>query len=146
MAGVMKAMLGIALGLVVALIIMAVVFSPPSFHPNGKTVLYGATVCPDSIGARSEFHKGIQFEEKVKGTKVYGDSRDEPLIAFFEAHKADFSPCGCSDLGSEVPVYIESEDATGIATITAKSPDGTLLHVITYASEIQSNETRAIKK
>lgn len=56
-----------------------------------------------------------------------------------KTYKTDFSSYGCSELESGVPVYIESEDATGIATITAKLPDETLLHGITYASEIQSD-------
>lgn len=128
--------------------------SEPSFHPNGKTILAGAVVCPDSLGARSEFHKSIQaaetlanMEQQIK--QQYGDpsSYDQmtnaihglPLVNFLETHKPDFSPYGCSELESGIPIYIENEDATGIATITAKLPDDTLLHGITYASEVQSN-------
>jgi hypothetical protein len=153
-----KAMLGIALVLVVVLIIMAVVVLPhhddSSFHSNGKTILAGAVVCPDSVGARSEFHKGIQaaetsekMEQQIK--QQYGDPSSYdlmtnaihslPLVNFWETHKTDFSPYGCSELESGVPVYIENEDATGIATITVKLRDETLLHGITYAQEIKSD-------
>jgi hypothetical protein len=63
----------------------------------------------------------------------------QSALETMKTYKTDFSPYGCSELESGVPVYIESEDATGIATITAKLPDETLLHGITYASEIQSD-------
>jgi hypothetical protein len=148
MTGVIKAMLGIAFVLVMALIIMAVVFSPrtddSSFHPNGKTILVGAVVCPDSTGARSEFHKGIQGEKEIKKLVPSGDpikdmAFQQAALRILETHKPDFSSYGCSQLESGVPVYIESEDVTGIAIITAKLPDESSLHGITYASEIQSD-------
>jgi hypothetical protein len=116
--------------------------SEPSFHPNGTTILAGAIVCPDSVDARSEFHKGIQGAKIADQIVQSGDSKDNNLQALLEVnktYKANFSPYGCSELEAGVPVYIESEDTTGIATITAKLPDDTLLHGITYAREIQSD-------
>jgi hypothetical protein len=115
-----------------------------SFHPNGTTILSGSIVCPDSVGARSEFRKGIQADKAMRQLVPHGDptSDMEFLAASLEimkTYKTDFSSYGCSELESGVPVYIESEDATGIATITAKLPDETLLHGITYASEIKSD-------
>lgn len=115
--------------------------SEPSFHPNGTTISSGAIVCPDSADTRSEFHKGIQGEKASAQIAQSSNSQDKNLQALLEVsktYKTDFSPYGCSELEAGVPVYIESEDATGIATITAKLPDDTLLHGITYASEIQS--------
>ena len=64
---------------------------------------------------------------------------NQAALEIMKTYKTDFSPYGCSELESGVPVYIENKDATGIATITAKMPDETLLHGITYASEIQSD-------
>jgi hypothetical protein len=115
--------------------------SGPSFQPNGKTISAGAIVCPDSADTRSEFHKGIEFEKAVnqiaqsEGTQMDKLNRMSTILPT----KADFSRFGCSELGAGAPIYIESEDATGIATITAKLPDETSLHGITYASEIKSD-------
>jgi len=149
MTGVIKAMLGVAFVLVVALVIMAAVFLPrandSSFHPNGKTILAGAVVCPDTVGARSEFHKGIEAEKALNEIAQSHDTKMDKLdrmAKVLSANKADFSPYGCSEIESGVPVYIESEDAIGIVTITAKLPDDTLLHGITYASEVQSDAPR----
>jgi hypothetical protein len=149
MTGVIKAMLGVAFVLVVALVIMAAVFLPggddSSFRPNGKTILAGAVVCPDTVGARSEFHKGIEAEKALNEIAQSHDTKMDKLdhmAKVLSANKADFSPYGCSEIESGVPVYIESEDAIGIATITAKLPDETLLHGITYASEVQSDAPR----
>jgi hypothetical protein len=144
MTGVMKAMLGVAFVLVVVLIIMAVVVSPrpdSSFHPNGTTILSGAIVCPDSVGARSEFHKGVQGEKAMNRLVPSGDpAKDmkflQAALEIMKIYKPDFSPYRCSELEAGVPVYIENEDATGIATIIAKLPDETLVHGITYVSEI----------
>ncbi len=116
--------------------------SDSSFHPNGKTILGGAIVCPDSVGARLEFHKGVQGEKIADQIVKSGDSKDKKFQALLEvnkAYKTDFSSYGCSELEAGVPVYIENEDATGIATIAAKLPDEILLRGITYASEIQSD-------
>lgn len=128
------------------IVIMAACGSPDSdssFHPNGTTILAGAVVCPDSVGARSEFHKAIQGEDQIEQIKRQsGHITDEQLLTILETHKADFSAYGCSELESGVPVYIENEDATGIATITAKLPDETLLHGITYAQEIQFQKSK----
>jgi len=106
------------------------------------TILAGAVVCPDSSDTRSEFHKGIQGAKAADKISKSGNSQDQNLQALLEVnktYKTDFSPYGCTEIESGVPVYIENEDATGIASITAKLPDETLLHGITYASEIQSN-------
>lgn len=116
--------------------------SDSSFHPNGRTILAGAIVCPDSVDTRSEFHKGIQGAKIADQIVQSGDSKDKYFQALLEVnktYKTDFSSYGCTELEAGVTVYIESEDATGIATITAKLPDKTLLHGITYASEIQSD-------
>jgi hypothetical protein len=109
-----------------------------SFHTNGTTISAGAIVCPDSVGARAEFHKGIQVAKTMHQIEQQsGDSKDK-LQTLLKTYKpTDFAPYGCSELESGVPVYIENEDATGIATITARLPDETLLHGITYAQEIQ---------
>jgi hypothetical protein len=116
-----------------------------SFHPNGMTILVGAIVCPDSAHARSEFHEGIQGGQIAEQIVQSGNSEYEKVQALSEVQKthwADFSSDGCSELEGEVPVYIQSEDVTGVATITAQLPDDTLLHGITYTSEIQSEAGR----
>jgi hypothetical protein len=64
----------------------------------------------------------------------------QAALEIMKTYKPDFSRYRCSELDARVPIYIENEDATGIATITAKLPDETLLHGITYASEIQSDK------
>ena len=72
--------------------------------------------------------------EPTKDTKF-----QQSALEAMKTYKTDFSHYGCSELEAGVPVYIEGEDATGIAIITAKLPDEILLHGITYASEIQSD-------
>ncbi len=130
-------------------ILAGVIFWPRSddFHPNGITTGVGAIVCPDSVDARSEFHKGIQQDKQAHQIKQPQHNEDgsislaytEALVAVFK-DKPNFAPYGCSELEGEVPVYIESEDTTGIATISAELPNGTLLHGITYAQEIQRQQ------
>jgi hypothetical protein len=122
-----------------------------SFHPNGTTILTGAIVCPDSVGARSEFHKGIQEDKAMRQLVPHGDPTSDlkflaASLEIMKTYKTDFSPYGCSEFGAGEPVSIESEDA-GIATIAVElkhtlkgdsAVDDTLLHGITYASEVQS--------
>lgn len=135
----------LAIAALVALVWISGIFDPDdSFHPNGKTISAGALVCPDSVATRSEFHKGIQGQKIMNQIARSGDSEAKNLHALLEAtsiYKTDFSAFGCSELESGSPIYIENEDATGIAAITAKLPNTTLLHGITYASEIKSDSS-----
>lgn len=111
-----------------------------SFQPNGTTVLSGAVVCPDSVEARSEFHKGIQGQKAMDQIAQSEGSQYAKILAMVQANTAynpDFAALDCSEIESGVPVYIESEDATGIATITGTSLDGTMVHGITYAREVK---------
>jgi hypothetical protein len=67
-----------------------------------------------------------------------------------KTYKTDFSPYGCSEFGADEPVFIESVDGGGIATIAVElkhalkgdvAVDDTLMHGITYASEIKSDRS-----
>jgi hypothetical protein len=118
-----------AIAAIIAAILYLVKPEPEKpFHPNAIARDSGAVICPDSPGARSIFHE-----------KDWDETLDDDLkkVQSGGVVKApDLSPYGCTGLVSGTAVYIESTDSTGIATVTAKLSDGTVISGITRSDMV----------
>jgi hypothetical protein len=98
----------------------------------------GLILCPDSAGARAVFHD-------KRWTETSDDMKRE-VDETGRLGEPDLSPYGCSVLDSSTPVYGENTDSTGITSVSAKLPDGTLVQGITrleLCSPCSTQESRS---
>jgi hypothetical protein len=118
----------------------------PPFHPNAVakslTAAPGAVVCADLQTVSVVFHLyAAHWEDSTADAMTKGQAG---VVRGPATPAPDPKLYGCSLLAPGTPVRVENADAftTGFPRVTAKLPDGTIIHGVTLPAMLSLVKTR----